>query len=94
MRRETIGESRMAVFAYEEGSVGGCLIASSNVPAPSAIGTIVYLDVSPSLNEALTRLQRAGGQVALARTELPDGMGCFAQVIDSEGNRVGLHAPA
>jgi len=25
---------------------------------------------------------------------LPEGMGCFAHIIDSEGNRVGLHALA
>lgn len=27
-------------------------------------------------------------------TELPDGLGCFAHIIDTEGNRVGLHAEA
>jgi predicted enzyme related to lactoylglutathione lyase len=27
------------------------------------------------------------------RTELPDGIGFFAQIRDSEGNRVGLFSP-
>ena len=59
---------------------------------PAASGTTVYLDASPSLDAALTRATAAGGRVVLPRTELPEGMGCFAHIIDTEGNRVGLHA--
>jgi uncharacterized protein len=47
-----------------------------------------------SLQAALGRVQRAGGRIALDATALPDGLGVFAHIIDSEGNRVGLHAPA
>ena len=53
---------------------------------------MVYLGVDPGLDEALERVKRAGGKVALPKTELPEGMGVYAHVIDSEGNRVGLHA--
>ena len=34
----------------------------------------------------------AGGKIAVPRTDLPGDMGSFAHIIDSEGNRVGLHA--
>ncbi len=40
------------------------------------------------------RVEQAGGAVLLPRTELPDGMGVFAQIRDSEGNRVGLYSMA
>ena len=30
--------------------------------------------------------------LAIPKTQLPDGMGYFAQFIDSEGHRVGLHS--
>jgi predicted enzyme related to lactoylglutathione lyase len=36
----------------------------------------------------------AGGRVQTAKTALPPGMGFFARIEDSEGNAVGLHAPA
>ena len=28
------------------------------------------------------------------RVELPEGMGVFAHILDTEGNRIGLHANA
>jgi predicted enzyme related to lactoylglutathione lyase len=53
----------------------------------------VYLGVG-SLDTALERAQGAGGKVALPKTQLPEGMGAYAHIVDSEGNRVGLHAMA
>lgn len=94
LRREAMGpDTTLAVFEYEPGtSVGGCLFASSKAPAPSIDGTVVYLSAEPSLNAVLARLPEAGGRLLVPRTELPEGMGAFAQIEDCEGNRVGLHA--
>ena len=61
---------------------------------PAAAGTLVYLDAAPTLDAALARLERAGGRLLTPKVTLPDGMGVFAHVQDSEGNRVGLHALA
>ena len=36
----------------------------------------------------------AGGSVLVGKTALPPGMGSFAQIVDTEGNRIGLHALA
>lgn len=96
MRREPMGPSEGAVFAYDgEGDgVGGCLIAGPTAPAPGAGGTLVYLDASPSLDAALARVTKAGGTIALGRQALPPGMGFFAHITDLDGNRVGLHALA
>ena len=91
LKPETMGPQELAIFAYEQPGVGGCLIAG-NGHAPAATGTVVYLGVDPGLDEALERVKRAGGKVALPKTELPEGMGVYAHVIDSEGNRVGLYA--
>lgn len=33
-----------------------------------------------------------GAEVVQPRVDLPDGMGAFVHVLDSEGNRIGLHA--
>jgi predicted enzyme related to lactoylglutathione lyase len=91
LKPEKMGPHELAVFAYEEPGVGGCLIAG-NGHTPAGDGTVVYLAVGPALDDALERVKRAGGKVALGKTALPEGMGVYAQVIDSEGNRVGLHA--
>ncbi len=91
LRRETMGPQVLAVFPYDNQGVGGCLLASDSLQ-PSAQGTLIYLNAAPSLDAALARVDNAGGKIALPRTELPPGMGCFAHIIDTEGNRVGLHA--
>ena len=61
---------------------------------PAADDVVTYLNADPSLDAVLARVERAGDKVALPRTELPKDMGCFAHIVDSEGNRVGLHAMA
>jgi len=94
MRREAMGPSQGAVFAYDmaAGGVGGALMMGPTAPALATGGTLVYLDASPSLDAALERTLTAGGQVALPRQALPPGMGFFAHITDLDGSRVGLHA--
>jgi uncharacterized protein len=95
LRREPMGPSEGAVFPYEaEEGVGGAILAGPSAPAPASVGTLVYLDASPSLDAALARAVKAGGKVALPRQALPPGLGFFAHITDLDGNRVGLHAPA
>lgn len=94
MRREAIGPSQGAVFAYDKAAngVGGALMMGPSAPALATGGTLVYLDASPALDTALARVVAAGGQVVLPRQALPPGMGFFAHITDLDGNRVGLHA--
>jgi len=92
LKTEKMGEATLAVFPYQEPGVGGCII-DGNGHAPSSKGTVVYLNAAPKIDDALARVARAGGSVVLPKTALPADMGFFAHVIDTEGNRVGLHAP-
>lgn len=94
MRREAAGpDTTLAVFDYAPGSgTGGCLYAGAHGPAPSLDGALVYLNAEPSLDAAAARALAAGGRIATPRVDLPDGMGAFVHIVDSEGNRVGLHA--
>jgi predicted enzyme related to lactoylglutathione lyase len=81
----------MAIFPYNrETSTGGCLKKASAFE-PSAIGTLVYLETGTELDTVLSRAAAHGGSVALPRTALPPGQGAYAHIIDTEGNRVGLH---
>lgn len=89
--KQSFGPHELVVFPYQEPGVGGCLMSYKPLQ-PGATGTVVYLAVSDTLDAALDRATQAGGEVALGRTELPGDIGYYAHIIDSEGNRVGLHA--
>src|SRR5580765_877012 len=93
LRRETIAGSELGVFSYAEPGVGGALIARAGAPQPSHTGPLVYLDAGASLNAVLARVEAAGGRITTPKVQLPGEMGCFAHIADTEGNRVGLHAP-
>jgi uncharacterized protein len=90
-KHEKMGPQEMAVFPYQSPGVGGCLLAGPGAQ-PAERGNLVYLWSGSALAEALARVEKAGGRIAQGATELPDAMGSFAHIIDSEGNRVGLHA--
>jgi len=93
LRADQMGPLQLAIFPYAAPGVGGCVIAGEGL-RPSSDGNVVYLQAGASMKSALDRVQPAGGRIALDATTLPDGMGVYAHIIDTEGNRVGLHAPA
>ena len=85
---------QMAVFSASEGAPTGALVAGYPGLQVGQAGTLVYLHIDDALDAALRRVQQAGGTVALGKTALPEGLGCFAHMLDIDGNRVGLHATA
>ena len=94
IRRGTMGPcSELGVFSYDEPGVGGALMAGADAPKPSDGGTVVYLDAGASLDAVLARVEAAGGRIMTPKVHLPGDMGVFAHIADTEGNRVGLHAP-
>jgi uncharacterized protein len=53
-------------------------------------GTTVYLNAYPVLQKVIDRIEAAGGKVIVPRTEIPAGY--IAVFIDTEGNKVAIHA--
>ncbi|MDR3772892.1 MAG: VOC family protein [Terracidiphilus sp.] len=89
-----MGPTSLAVFPYDrDHSTGGTLITGTGFK-PSIEGSVLYLNAGESLDAVLARIAPAGGTIVLPRTELPPGMGAYAHFLDTEGNRVGLHAYA
>lgn len=84
------GEERIAVFPYEAPSISGCLIAAPNLKPGH--GPLPALNADPFLDSVLDRVEAAGGSIVHPYTELPEDMGCFARIEDTEGNLIGLHA--
>lgn len=91
LRRQVMGPCTLAVLPYARPGTGGALFLGPSL-RPADGGSLVYLSVGPDLDSATARALAAGAQLLQARVDLPEGMGSFVHVRDSEGNRVGLHA--
>ncbi|PCE64198.1 glyoxalase [Sediminicola luteus] len=81
----------MALFPYENQQVAIVLLKSEGY-RPTAEGTTIYLNTGKDLQPILDRASKLGGQILTPKTAHADGSGFFALFLDSEGNRIGLHA--
>jgi uncharacterized protein len=80
----------MKWFPTEDPLGGGALIQGGG-RRPSDDGTVVYFNAGDDLNDALNRVEPAGGRVILPKTG-DDASGYVAFFLDTEGNRVGLQS--
>ncbi|MGE5457668.1 MAG: VOC family protein [Methanococcaceae archaeon] len=83
----------MVSFPAEMGSdkVTGALV-KSEMHKPSVDGPIIYLNANPSIQAVIDRIEKEGGKIIFPKTEISPEIGYMAFFIDSEGNRIGLHA--
>ena len=73
--------------------IGGALVDSGGFHKPSATdGPLVYLNGNPDVQQVLNRVENAGGKILVPKTEISPEYGYMAVIIDTEGNRVGLHS--
>lgn len=73
------------------GKLSGAIIKGDGYK-PSADGTIVYLNCEPDLSATLNRVEKAGGKILVPKTEIAPEHGYYAFIMDTEGNKVGLHS--
>ena len=88
MHREQKNGNAFYVLEHAAGN-GGCL-----VPNPSAVGSggvLVYLNVNGRIRDAARQVELRGGRV-IEPIHAIGPHGFRAIVLDSEGNRVALHA--
>lgn len=93
LRRESLGGGTLGIFPYEQPALSGCIIHGP-MYRPAADGPVIYLNADGLLDDILTRVADLGGSVVTPKIALPPGMGFFAHIRDTEGNRVGLHSDA
>src|SRR6218665_2308069 len=86
---------RMRMFPVEnqETGVGGAIVDSGGFHKPSGTdGPLIYLNGNPDLQIVLDRVEAAGGKIVLPKTEISPEYGSMAVILDTEGNRIGLHS--
>ena len=96
MVKRTDGEDEAVFFPFDpnviqatSGRVTG-ILSKSERNKPSSNGTVIYINASPDIQTVLDKVEQVGGKVIMPRTHIPAGF--IAIIIDSEGNKVGLHA--
>ena len=94
LRRESASAGiRLAIFPYEKPGISGCVVSGEPYrPSRDGSGPMVYLNCDGQLDAAIARVEAAGGKLAGPKIDLPGEMGTFIHIIDTEGNRIGLHA--
>ena len=94
MRRQDMMGMEMTFFPGSdnmEGKVSGALV-KSDMHTPSTAGAVVYLNATPSIQAVVDRIEPAGGKVVMPPTKISDDIGYMAFFMDTEGNRMALHA--
>jgi predicted enzyme related to lactoylglutathione lyase len=88
-------EMKMRMFPIDnpmEG-IGGTLVDSGGFHKPSATdGPLIYLDANPDVQIVLGKVEAAGGQVLMPKTDIGSDYGFMAVFLDTEGNRIALHS--
>jgi predicted enzyme related to lactoylglutathione lyase len=92
IRTEEILGIPNGILPYEQPGVGGAIVGDPR-HIPSTGGTLIYLNAAGELETMLSRVETAGGQILLPATSIGP-MGTIAVILDSEGNRIGLHQEA
>lgn len=88
-------EMKMRMFPVEDmmTGIGGALVHSPDFFKSSATeGVLIYLNGNPDVQGVLDRVEKAGGTIALPKTLISPEYGFMALIIDTEGNRIGLHS--
>ena len=86
---------KMRLFPIDDmiTGVSGAIVDSGGFHKPSATdGPLIYLNGNPDLQLVLDKVETAGGKIMVPKTEISPEYGCMAVIIDTEGNRIGLHS--
>lgn len=94
MPENKMGPARMGFLLYDfnSGGRGGAIVHQPHFHTPANNGTLVYLNCDPDLQKVLDRVEAAGGKAMQAKAEVAPGLGFWALIEDTEGNRVALHS--
>lgn len=73
------------------GKVSGALVKGEHM-VPSKAGVLIYLNANPSIQLIEDKIEAAGGKIVQPKMLIADDIGYLTFFIDTEGNRLALHA--
>lgn len=96
VKMDSMGEMmgmKMVPFPSEmgNGKVSGALV-QSNMHKPSQDGCTIYLNANPNIQFVIDRIEKAGGKLIMPKTQISPEIGYMAFFIDTEGNKMAVHA--
>lgn len=83
---------KMGLFPLEGEMIVGVIIQGDGY-VPSQNGVTIYLNAGDNLQVILDKVEKNGGKILVPKTPHGDESGYFALILDTEGNRLGLHSP-
>ena len=81
-----------ALFPCSEDGVGGSLNPFMGFKPTADSGVTIWIKAGEDLQDALDRVPVAGGKILQEKTRISDEHGFMAMILDTEGNRIGLHS--
>lgn len=95
LERHKMDSLDMAWFPGVEGGTGSSasLVFNQDYYKPSSDGVLIYFTAqSGDLANELAKVESAGGKVLRQKTMISEEHGYYALILDTEGNRIGLHS--
>ena len=83
---------QMGLFPSEGQMTFGVIMQGEDYK-PSTNGVTIYLNGGDNLQIILDKVEKKGGKIIVPKTLHADESGYFAMLIDTEGNKIGLHSP-
>jgi uncharacterized protein len=86
---------QMRMFPVEDpdSGVGGALVKSDGFHVPSdSLGPLLYLNANPDVQNALEKVETAGGKILVPKTQISPEYGFMGVFTDTEGNRIAVHS--
>jgi len=94
MKRIDMGGFEMVFFPSSDnmiGKVSGALV-KGDMHKPSMDGVVIYLNANPNIQLIIDKIVANGGKILMPRTLVNEQVGYMAFFVDTEGNRLALHA--
>ena len=82
--------SKMYMFGAPDAAGSAGALVQSDDTKPSKEGTMVYFSCD-DVAVQLAKVEELGGKIVMPKSDIGE-FGFYAQIIDSEGNRIGLHS--
>ena len=84
---------RMFPVAEMMSDVTGAIVFNESFYEPSNTkGSLVYLNANPDVQLVLDKVVAAGGRILVPKTAISEEFGFMSLILDTEGNRIGLHS--